>query len=484
MRSSDGGRVAGLDGTRGLAALYVVVHHCWLLTFRGYPANTGPGWLGWLVYGHLAVVVFITLSGFSLAISPARKGWQLGGKARYAQRRAWRILPPYWAALAFSLVVAWAVGPLPHLGPPTGRSAAVYGLLLQDVVVAPVPNGAFWSIAVEAELYLVLPLLLLIRRRAGAVAVLAAVTVTVVVMGLLAPGVATVDKLTGITPQFAPLFAVGVVAAGVVAAGERVRRLPWQWLAALAAAPTLLLIVLKGSVWTVHHYFWIDLAVAPAIALLLAAVTTGRPAPLVWLLATRPVRSLGSFSYSLYLIHVPIVVTISHKLAAPHATPGLPAFWLTLALAVPISVLAARLFAAVFEIPFQRYRGWAQLGAAVQARLPRHRIRRDGDGPDGGGDHGGASPKITVGDPGAGDGRDPGGRYRTASGRLTAPTGTATAGCAGRDTTGRDTTGRDGHNNPTQLPNEATSRASDTASAAEISGRGSTPATANTSTTP
>ena len=41
-RPSDLGRVAGLDGIRGLAALYVVVHHCWLLTFRGYPADTGP----------------------------------------------------------------------------------------------------------------------------------------------------------------------------------------------------------------------------------------------------------------------------------------------------------------------------------------------------------------------------------------------------------------------------------------------------------
>ena len=63
--TSGSSRAAGLDGIRGLAALYVVVHHCWLVTFHGYPANTGPAWLGWLVYGHLAVVVFIVLSGFS-----------------------------------------------------------------------------------------------------------------------------------------------------------------------------------------------------------------------------------------------------------------------------------------------------------------------------------------------------------------------------------------------------------------------------------
>ncbi len=71
-------RLLGLEGVRGLTALYVVVHHCWLLAFPGFPANTGPGWTEWLLYGHFGVVVFIVLSGFSLAIRPARTGWQIG----------------------------------------------------------------------------------------------------------------------------------------------------------------------------------------------------------------------------------------------------------------------------------------------------------------------------------------------------------------------------------------------------------------------
>jgi peptidoglycan/LPS O-acetylase OafA/YrhL len=185
--------------------------------------------------------------------------------------------------------------------------------------------------------------------------------------------VSAADRATGLTPQFAPLFAMGLVAAGVIAASDRIRRLPWQWLAAVAGAPVVLLMIHRGSAWTVNHYYWIDLAIGPAIAMVLAAVATGRPAPLVWLLATRPVRSLGTFSYSLYLIHVPIVLVISRKLGGWHVAPGLPAFWVTLALAVPASVVTARLFAAVFEIPFQRYRSWAALGAAMQARWARLR---------------------------------------------------------------------------------------------------------------
>jgi peptidoglycan/LPS O-acetylase OafA/YrhL len=349
-------RIVGLDGIRGIAALYVVVHHCWLLTFPGYPANTGPQWLGWLLHGRFAVVVFITLSGFSLAIAPARNGWELGGALRFAQRRARRIFPTYWAALALSLVIAAAVGPLPHSAPPSVRSVVVYSLLMQDIAVAPAPNGAFWSIAVEAGLYLAFPLLLLIRRRAGAATVLAAVTVPMVAIGLLHPDVSAATKPVGFTLELAPLFTLGLVAAGVVVSDARIRNRPWHWLAALAAAPVALLIVLKGSTWTVHNYYWIDLAIGPAIAMFLAGVATQRPAPLVRLLASRPVRGLGRFSYSLYLIHLPIVAVISRRLVAPHVAPGLPAFWVTLATAVPICLVTAWYFARIFEIPFTRSR--------------------------------------------------------------------------------------------------------------------------------
>ena len=364
-------RVIGLDGIRGLAALFVVLHHCYLMSYPGYPYNTGPSWLAWLLYGHLAVVVFITLSGFSLAIAPARRDWQLGGKARFAHRRAWRILPPYWAALVFSLIIAWAVVPQPGSAPPDAKTVVVYGLLLQDVFGSPVPNGAFWSIAVEAQLYLVFPLLLLVLRRAGAIVMVAAVTAVVASVGLLAPHVAAVNLLIRLTPQFAALFALGLAAAGVLRASERIRRLPWQWFALGAVLPVLVLLVVQGSVWWDREHFWVDLAFGPAIALLLVAVATRRAKSIMWLLDTRPIRRLGSFSYSLYLIHAPIVVAISTKVVAPHVAPGPARFGVTLALAVPVSVLAAWCFGAIFEIPFQRYRSWAALREAARARLGR-----------------------------------------------------------------------------------------------------------------
>ena len=58
--------LAGLDGVRGLAALFVVVNHVFLRAFPGYPVDRAPLWAGWFIYGRFAVVVFIVLSGFSL----------------------------------------------------------------------------------------------------------------------------------------------------------------------------------------------------------------------------------------------------------------------------------------------------------------------------------------------------------------------------------------------------------------------------------
>jgi peptidoglycan/LPS O-acetylase OafA/YrhL len=362
------GRVVSLDGLRGLAALYVAAFHCRLLSFRDFPIDTGPRWLAWLMYGRVAVVFFLALSGFSLAISAAKNGWRLGGLARYARRRAWRILPAYWAALAVSLVVAREIVPATYFGPPTKRSVAVYGLLLQDIVSARTPNGAMWSIAVEVELYVVFPLLLLLRRRLGTVLLLAAVLVPAVVLGLLAPNRTPAEGMNGLTWHLAPIFVLGLVAAGIVVASERIRRVPWHWLAALAALPPVLLIAANGSVWTAGHYFWVDLLAGPSMVMLLVAVAVGRPAILVRLLATRPLRSLGACSYSLYLIHLPIVMIISRKFVRPEFGYGVTAFWLTIGFGVPISVLAARGFAEIFELPFQRYRSWGSLVAAVRAR--------------------------------------------------------------------------------------------------------------------
>jgi peptidoglycan/LPS O-acetylase OafA/YrhL len=352
--------LSGLDGIRGLAALYVVVNHVFLRAFPGYPVDGAPFWAGWFIYGRFAVVVFIVLSGFSLALSPARRGWRLDSLPRFAHRRVRRIVPAYWAALLFSLAVAWLIVPPPGQAVPDVRSIVVNGLLVQNLVGAPSPNRAFWSIAVEAQLYILFPLLLLMVRRRGAILMVAAVTLVVAAVGIVGPHVSHVDFIVVQSPpDLAALFAVGILSAGIVGAGAARRSWPWAWLALGAAAPVLATIWWQGSVWTLDHLFWVDLTLGPAVGCLLAGLATGQPAPLLRLLDTRPLRSLGWSSYSLYLTHGPIVVVVYERIVAGRVSPGVPAFLVSLALAVPLTIAFARLFASVFETPFRSaHSGW------------------------------------------------------------------------------------------------------------------------------
>jgi peptidoglycan/LPS O-acetylase OafA/YrhL len=350
-------RLAGLDGVRGLAALFVVVNHIFLRTFPGYPAARAPFWAGWFIYGRFAVVVFIVLSGFSLALSPARHGWRLDGVFRFARRRARRILPAYWAALVFSLAVAWLVAAPPGQGMPGTKSVVVNGLLVQNLVGAPSPNRSFWSMAVEAQLYVAFPLLLLMVRRLGALVMVATVTLVVAAVGIVGPHVSRLDTFViQSPPDLAALFAVGILSAGIVGASRERRAWPWPWLTLAAATPVFATIWWRGSVWTLDHLFWVDLALGPAVACLLASLATGRPAPLLRLLDARPMRSLGASSYSLYLTHGPIVVVVYEEFVAGRVRHGAWAFILTFVLAIPLTIVFARVFASLFETPFRMRR--------------------------------------------------------------------------------------------------------------------------------
>jgi peptidoglycan/LPS O-acetylase OafA/YrhL len=378
MAATRPGRVVGLDGIRGLAALFVVLNHIFERAWPGYPANPAPFWAAWMDYGRGAVAIFIMLSGFSLGLGPARSGWRFKSIATYAHRRAWRILPPYWAALGFSLVMTWYVLAQPGWPVPNGKSVAVYGLLVQDAFsqghhggfwAAGSPNRAFWSIAIEAQLYVLLPLLLLIRR-VSARAMVALVAAIVVTIGVLGHHVPLMNSaLVQFTPDLAVLFAVGLLAAGILTASDRTRSRPWAGYALAAMVPAIALMVVKGSAWSNLNLFWLDLAWAPAVGCLLAAIAISRPRPVVRFLDSRLPRSLGSCSYSLYLTHMPIVIAVSYGLVLGRVATGTPTFFVLAAILLPVTVCFARLFAAVFELPFQRHRGWIPLRQAMSARL-------------------------------------------------------------------------------------------------------------------
>jgi peptidoglycan/LPS O-acetylase OafA/YrhL len=203
------------------------------------------------------------------------------------------------------------------------------------------------------------------------------VAAIVVTIGLLGPHVPLMNSaLVKFTPDLAVLFAVGLLAAGIVTAGEHTRSRPWAGYALAATVPVIALMVIKGSTWSNLNLFWLDLAWAPAVGCFLAAIATSRPRPVVRFLDSLLPRSLGSCSYSLYLTHMPIVIAVSYGLVLGRVATGTPTFFVLAAILLPVTVCFARLFAAVFELPFQRHRGWIALRQAMSARL--WQLRRTG----------------------------------------------------------------------------------------------------------
>jgi peptidoglycan/LPS O-acetylase OafA/YrhL len=86
---------------------------------------------------------------------------------------------------------------------------------------------------------------------------------------------------------------------------------------------------------------------------------------------TRPIRKLGLCSYSLYLTHAPIVVVVYEKIAAGRVAQGVPAFLVMLALALPLTITFARVFASVFEIPFLTQRARPESARSPEPRAGR-----------------------------------------------------------------------------------------------------------------
>ena len=368
-------RLEYLDSVRAIAAVFVLLHHIWITIWPAYPRNDGPLALGWLVYGHLSVSVFIVVSGFSLAIAPARTGWTLrDGPWTFLRRRAWRIIPTYWAALAlsclvFGVITADATGDLVSL-----KAVVVHMLLLQDVVDSPKPNGAFWSIAVEWQIYFLFPLMLWIRRRLGVAAFLVLATVGVVGAYLGAISVDSLSRLLNLTPQFALLFAFGVAGATVLRAPvtARVRRT----LSAGAVAGALVLVAVcwsLGSVWVDAQYFWIDLLAGVATTCALAALACGGLRALGRLLVLRPLRAVGLYSYSVYCVHLPVLYLVWHFLVADLALAPLPHFLVLTAVGVPVVLTVAWAFSLVFERPFITHRSLASLRGAFREGVLRRR---------------------------------------------------------------------------------------------------------------
>jgi peptidoglycan/LPS O-acetylase OafA/YrhL len=373
-------RLTYVDGVRALAAVFVVVHHMWLKTYPEYPRNGGPAAGALFLYGHVAVAVFIVVSGFSLSIAPARHDWQMsGGFTTFLRRRAWRILPTYWAALALSCFIFAVITPNLTGDGISAKSVGVHAVLLQDVIDSPKPNGAFWSIAIEWQIYFLFPLFLLFRRRLGSALLFLGAGAAAVGVYELATRTLTFHRLIGLTPQFAVLFVLGMGAASMISGGgvlaRRAHVMPW--FASGLAATFVAVCLVKGPVWVSTRYFWLDLIVGTAVALLLASLAADRPGWLHRLLSSRPLRSTGLYSYSIYCVHLPMLWLVWHFGIARIDVGRAGQFVLLLVLGLPVVLFGCYVFSLVFEKPFLTYRSFHELGEWLSSLTGKQVSSRD-----------------------------------------------------------------------------------------------------------
>jgi peptidoglycan/LPS O-acetylase OafA/YrhL len=363
-------RLHSLDGLRGLAALYVVIYHA-ALNSEEAPGTFSPTMsvLHALIdHGHFAVVFFIVLSGFSLMLPVARESSKAlnGGLKEFVKRRARRILPTYYAALAASLLLIgsyYVLEPFLRLSRPKIEHVFETGNILSHLAL--VHNFSFawvykinapmWSVATEWQIYFVFALVLLpLWRRFGIVLVVfVAWFLGCLPHALLAPN----ENLWWAGPWLLGSFSLGMLGASIHFSPEYAnswwrKRAPWGLFAVIAAGLTALV---RGRPESWNHIA-VDACVSVCALCIINRCVVDSNSPEgsgAWsrLFGSKLLVALGGFSYSLYLIQHPIL-TIAKNLLNKLRVERDAHLQLELLVAVPITLALAWLFAELFERPF------------------------------------------------------------------------------------------------------------------------------------
>lgn len=387
--TKNGARLTALDGLRGLAAVVVLLHHAFYTNpeFPGAPGGGhapvgSPMW--WISYTPLklatagveSVIVFFVLSGLVVTLPVVRRrgfDW-----VAYFPRRVVRLMVPVVASVL--LAAAW-VAAIPQVSTQengTWLSNSSTPNFSWEYIVKAVDllggdgqiNNPLWSLRWELAFSLLLPVFaiaaLAVRRWwIGGLALACALTW----LGARA-GSAELEYL--------PAFFVGAVIAVrldlVRNAADRINR---RWFrhplwALLTVGSALLLIapwLVGPGVGQIPELDPVLKGLVPIAAAGLVVAALGWT-PLRALFESRPLQFLGAISFSLYLVHVPIIIFSTYLFAGQ-------AWYVPLLFAIPLAVLVAVGFRWLIE---KRSHGWSKaVGAWASDRYLTWFGREDGE---------------------------------------------------------------------------------------------------------
>jgi peptidoglycan/LPS O-acetylase OafA/YrhL len=312
-----------LDALRGIAITLVFLTHVegQINGFQAWKHGFGP-WRAFGMAGHTGVSLFFILSGFLIGrpFLAELAGGPRVARTVYAARRVLRIMPLYVFYVVLAAIVnASAAGDVLRAVPYLFFLQAFPGLTV------PLPNFSWvwWSLATEAHFYVLLPLAVAYGRRVATVALVAVIGLYAAFIAGLFPAQVTqgpnalAHSIIGRTP----LFLYGLAAAAVYrthgarlrAAAARVSLLRFGGadlllIAILYVLGRLLRVVLHFNydqlelVWPIWHLYEGALWCAAMLCVLLLPL---RSKPLI---VNRAWTTLGVLSYSLYMVHLPLVL--------------------------------------------------------------------------------------------------------------------------------------------------------------------------------
>jgi peptidoglycan/LPS O-acetylase OafA/YrhL len=293
---------ADIDGLRGVAVLSVLLYHAGVSHFSG---------------GYVGVDVFFVISGYLIATIILREiENQTFSVARFYERRIRRIFPALFLTIGLTGAAAGLLLTPAHLKA-TAESAVgvtmfVSNLLFWresgyfDALADAKPLLHTWSLAVEEQFYILFPLVLIAIRRFGRSRF--GLWLFICAFASLALDVYATYTRPVAAFYFAPLRAWELIVGAIVASGVLPEPSQARTRSALAWVGILLIV---GSVleYNSDTRFPGIAALGPTIgaAMLVCAGTTS-DALITRVLAARPLVFIGLISYSLYLLHWPLIV--------------------------------------------------------------------------------------------------------------------------------------------------------------------------------
>jgi peptidoglycan/LPS O-acetylase OafA/YrhL len=341
-----------LDGVRGVAVAMVLLYHVGEMLWV-----PGPTWA--LRGGFLGVDVFFALSGFLITVLVLGEVERRGGVSlrSFGVRRARRLVPLLVAVLAALLALSLA-GTM-YSTDDVLVTSLVTLTFTQNWLVGHVDGlqaGHLWSVALEAQFYVVWAVTVVLaartRRPHAVLAGIAGAGIVAVVAWrayLWAEGTSMLFLYCRTATRLdAPLM--GALAGIVASAG-------WLgWLrgraAAVAGVAGLTVAVCAAALLEftdVVLYRGLFTVVALCAAVAVLAVVREPAGPLLRVLSLRPLVALGLVSYSVYVWHFPVF-----EIVATNASGQAPA--LRVVLAVAITLVVAALSYRFIERPFLRSR--------------------------------------------------------------------------------------------------------------------------------